>query len=65
MARVYADHRCADVTVTAEMHRVRPSPLRLTDSYEYVPGKPLVQPPPMGDPAQARNPITLGEPNHG
>jgi hypothetical protein len=35
---------------------------RVYDRYEYVPGRPLVQPPPMGDPAQARNPITLGEP---
>jgi hypothetical protein len=63
MARVYADHRCADLTVTAEIQHVPPLPSY--DRYEYVPGRPLVQPPPMGDPAQARNPITLGEPNHG
>jgi hypothetical protein len=35
MARVYAEHRCADVTVTAELHRVRRCRL-WTDRYEYV-----------------------------
>jgi hypothetical protein len=63
MARVYADHRCADVTVTAEVHRVPSLPsFELTERYEYVPNKPLVQPPPMQDPAIARNPYTLGRP---
>jgi hypothetical protein len=61
MARVYAEHRCADVTVTAELHRV-PS-LPSLDRYEYVAGEPLVQPPPMADEALARNPHTLGRPS--
>jgi hypothetical protein len=61
MARVYADHRCADVTVTAELHRVPSSPsFELTEHYEYVAGAPLVQPPPMADPVIAKSPITLG-----
>jgi hypothetical protein len=62
MANVYADHHCAaDVTVTAEVHRVSSS-LPSLDRYEYVAGEPLVQPPPMQDPAIARNPYTLGRP---
>lgn len=49
MANVYADHRCADVVVTAEIGPV-PS-LPVLDVYRYVPGAPLVQPVPMTDPA--------------
>jgi hypothetical protein len=58
MSNVYADHRCADVKVTAELHRVPLSPS--FERYTYVAGEPLVQPPPMADPVIAKSPITLG-----
>jgi hypothetical protein len=61
MSNVIADHRCAaDVTVTAELHRVPSSPISYDHYHHYVPGEPLVQPALMTDPALARNPHTLG-----
>lgn len=56
MARIQADHRCPAASYLLRAPEVE------RDLYEYVPGKPLVQPPPMADPAQVRSPITLGGP---
>lgn len=55
MARIYADHRCS------QLHTRRPD-FAAFEMYEYTPWEPLVQPPPMADPAIARSPITLGRP---
>jgi hypothetical protein len=54
-----------DLSTRLATHRC-PAPVRpdfaTTELYEYVPGAPLVQPPPMRDPAIAKSPITLGRP---
>lgn len=54
MARTYADHRCS-----AGSYLLRPPEVE-RELYEYVPGRRLVQPAPMADPALAHSAHSLG-----